>query len=85
MDAKQLAALRELMELEFVATELTLYLDTHPDEEVPLHHYNSVVRELAAKKTTYEAAYGPLFSFGFSPSQYPWQWIEGPWPWEIKY
>jgi spore coat protein JB len=85
MDPKQLQMLRELMELEFVATELTLYLDTHPDKEAPLRHYNAVAGELTYKKRVYEAAYGPLFSFGFSPSQYPWQWIKGPWPWEIKY
>jgi len=34
-------------------------------------------------KQEYEEEYGPLMNFGFSFSKSPWQWVEGPWPWEI--
>ncbi|HCD09371.1 MAG TPA: spore coat protein CotJB, partial [Thermoanaerobacter sp.] len=33
----------------------------------------------------YEQFYGPLMVFGHSQSQYPWKWVDDPWPWEIEY
>lgn len=83
MDRQQLQALRQIQELEFVAIELTLFLDTHPNEREPLVMYNRITRELQNLKKQYEERYGPLAVFGVSPSQYPWRWIEEPWPWEI--
>lgn len=83
MTREQLMLLRKIQELQFKAIELNLYLDTHPDEKEPLLEYNRVSHELNNLMKTYESRYGPLMAFGQSPSQYPWQWIESPWPWEI--
>ncbi|WP_227766101.1 spore coat protein CotJB [Zhaonella formicivorans] len=85
MYREQVQMLRRIQELEFVAIELTLYLDTHPGEREPLVEYNRVTQELNALKRTYENRYGPLTVYGYSPSQYPWRWIEDPWPWEFSY
>lgn len=85
MNYSQVQALRKIQELEFVAIELTLFLDTHPEDKEPLVKYNQVTKELNELKRAYESMYGPLTVFGYSPSQYPWRWINSPWPWEIKY
>ncbi len=85
MDSRRLQLLHDIMALEFVAIELTLYLDTHPTEQEPLNDYNLVTERLNQLKAQYERMYGPLVSYGFSPSEYPWRWIEDPWPWEIQF
>ena len=85
MSKDQLLLLHRIQELQFVAIELNLYLDTPPEEKEPLMEYNRVSQQLNNLKNIYEARYGPLIVFGHSPSQYPWQWINSPWPWEIEY
>lgn len=85
MDPNQLQLLREIQQLEFVAIELTLYLDTHPDEQEPLRDYNHTTERLNQLKMQYERLYGPLAAYGVSTSKSPWQWAEQPWPWDINY
>jgi spore coat protein JB len=74
--------LRKIQELGFVCIDLNLYLDTHPRDQRALMEYNAYSNQLAMMKRQYEAIHGPLMNFGHSQSQYPWQWIESPWPWE---
>ncbi|SHK50761.1 spore coat protein CotJB [Paramaledivibacter caminithermalis] len=74
--------MRKIQEVEFKALDLNLYLDTHPKNMEALMEYNRCVYELEQLKKIYEMKYGPLLNFGFSPSQYPWRWINDPWPWE---
>ena len=82
---EQLTLLHELQAVEFAALELNLYLDTHPTDQRALMDFNAYACRLKMLKEMYEQQYGPILNFGFSPSRYPWQWIEGPWPWEICY
>ncbi|GAB6158474.1 spore coat protein CotJB [Desulfotomaculum varum] len=89
MEAQAMAQyqlLMQIMQLEFAALELNLFLDTHPDCQESLTQFNKIHQELMQCKRTYEQTYGPLCNFGFSPNtgNY-WQWINSPWPWEIKY
>lgn len=76
--------IREIQELEFAALDLNLFLDTHPKCEKAVMDYNLISRELQKKKRIYEVNYGPLTNFGESQSQFPFEWIEGPWPWEQR-
>ncbi|MCG9968885.1 spore coat protein CotJB [Pelotomaculum terephthalicicum JT] len=80
---QQMQLLLKIQELEFTAIELNLYLDTHPDDQQALNLYNSVVPQLRKCIEAYEQYCGPLFHFGMATSQYPWQWINSPWPWEM--
>ncbi|WP_058486372.1 spore coat protein CotJB [Defluviitalea phaphyphila] len=77
--------LRKIQELEFAVIELNLYLDTHPTHQQALMDYNKLTQELMNAKIMYERQFGPLTNFGYAPSQYPWQWIESPWPWENEH
>lgn len=84
-ESQQASMLKELMSLGFTAVELNLYLDTHPGDIKALTKYNRITQELKVLQNAYEQCYGPLFNFGQSPSQYPWRWIDEPWPWQIEY
>jgi spore coat protein JB len=79
----QLKLLKKLQEVDFVLMELTLYLDTHPNDIQALEQFNHYARKGQKIRRTYEAEYGPLLSFGQSLNRFPGGWNEGPWPWEL--
>lgn len=82
----QVQILRQIQEMEFVATELQLFLDTHPEDQQALAMFNKTHNELMQLVRTYEQTYGPILSCGFSPNIHNyWRWVESPWPWEINY
>jgi len=81
---KHMAILNRLLEMQFVAIELNLYLDTHPCDQEALNDYNCAVEILRQLKREYEECHGPLFHFGWSLNRGDeWQWAEEPWPWEM--
>ncbi len=73
--------LKEIQELDFRMLDLQLFLDTHPFETKAVEEFNSASKKLGAMKTHYERLYGPLMLTGDNYTT-PWQWIEGPWPWQ---
>lgn len=73
--------LRELTALDFVALDLALFLDTHPDDRQALDQYNQTIMQAYPLRQEYESTYGPLYSYR-SASGYPWQWSKEPWPWQ---
>jgi len=76
--------LKRIREIEFVALELNLYLDTHPDDTQALQHFNRAADELAELKKQYEQCYGPLLNYGFGKNPgNTWLWAQTPWPWEM--
>ncbi|MEK8126810.1 spore coat protein CotJB [Paenibacillus filicis] len=75
--------LKELQAVDFVIVELTLYLDTHPDDQQALEQYNRFVHHRMQIAQQFQVEFGPLTSFGYSFSQAPWQWKEAPWPWQV--
>lgn len=83
MSAEQAAALEALMAEVFTGVDLNLYLDTHPWDKQALMYFNRHSAQLMERKHAYEAKYGPLLGFGFSPSPDEWRWIMSPWPWEM--
>ncbi|MDI3311461.1 MAG: spore coat protein CotJB [Thermoanaerobacterium sp.] len=86
MDANQVALIKKIMELDFACIDLNLYLDTHPDDQKALRDYNYYSQQSRSLKTQYEQLYGPLMSFGETPSQCNrFRWVDDPWPWEIQY
>ncbi len=75
--------LHDLQAADFVLVELTLYLDTHPEDQNALQQFNqfSLLRKQIAER--YEEKYGPLMGFGHSRPQESWKWKEAPWPWQV--
>ncbi|MCZ8513447.1 spore coat protein CotJB [Paenibacillus filicis] len=75
--------LEELQALDFVLVELTLYLDTHPNDGHAIQQYNQFAQKRMQVAHQYQLEFGPLMHFGHSYSKYPWQWVETPWPWQV--
>ncbi|MGE8204361.1 spore coat protein CotJB [Heyndrickxia sp. NPDC080065] len=75
--------LEELQAIDFVIIELTLYLDTHPGDQDAIQQYNLCIQQRKKIKKEFEKQFGALTHFGYSYSQYPWDWKEAPWPWQV--
>ena len=71
--------LKEIKSLQFAIIELSLYLDTHPEDERALCLHRRYARELKEIEDKYQKVYGPL-TINFPCNK--WRWIEEPWPWE---
>lgn len=75
--------LYDLQTMDFVLVELTLYLDTHPDDMAALQQYNQFAAARMQLSARFEQEFGPLKHFGQGFTKAPWQWIETPWPWQV--
>lgn len=74
-------ALTELQALEFVLTELALYLDTHSDDAEAFAMFQKYTALEQEGRKRYEAVYGPVTreaTAGFDR----YVWFQDPWPWE---
>ena len=55
--------LKSLMELDFIAVDLGLFLNTHPDDSDAIAAYNQVITAADTVRMKYEETVGPLCSF----------------------
>lgn len=83
MDRAQMDLLVQIMEANFVVIETALYLDTHPNDESALSLHNNSSQRYHQLLDMYESRYGPLRNT--SMSDYPWGYIDEPWPWDINF
>ncbi|XJZ26073.1 spore coat protein CotJB [Bacillota bacterium Lsc_1132] len=75
--------MEQLQTIDFVLVELTLYLDTHPNDFEAINQFNHYAKERKKIKKLFESQFGPLLQYGNSYSGYPWNWNESPWPWQV--
>lgn len=81
MDRDEL--LKKLSELDFIAVDLALFLNTHPDNSEAIQAYNQVITAADTVRMKYEEAYGPLCSFrSYARNTNHWEWNNAPWPWQ---
>ena len=66
----------------FAAFEASLFLDTHPDCREALDYYKKYKKLWQEAKDRYEAKYGPP-TISSDANNESWQWVKGPWPWEL--
>jgi len=84
MDRKQL--LNSLTELDFMAMDLALFLNTHPKDTDAIAIYNQVIAAADIVRMKYEKNYGPLCSFrSYAEDTEDWQWKNDPWPWQREF
>ncbi|MGP4060117.1 spore coat protein CotJB [Halobacillus litoralis] len=81
--ADRYALMEKIQMVDFALVELTLYLDTHPQDSQAIQQFNQLAVESRDLKTMYEKQFGPLRQFGGSFSGYPWNWGDSPWPWQL--
>lgn len=75
--------LGELQSVDFVLVELTLYLDTHPDDNQALTQFTQFQRRKMTLTQQFEQSFGPMKQFGNSPTGSTWAWDDAPWPWQV--
>ena len=71
--------LDEIRQINFYVIELSLYLDTHPDDQRAICLHNENANKLRKITDQYQSMYGPL-TIEFPCNK--WRWLEQPWTWE---
>ena len=71
-----------LQAIDFAIQETVLYLDAYPDHAEALKYYHALMDQRNQIAAAYEKQCGPLTMYG-NQSRNSWDWISGPWPWEI--
>lgn len=79
MNKKQL--LQWIDQVSFAVIEITLYLDTHPDDKEALAFFDKYIEERRRAVGIYCKQYGPLVIDCIDNSN-PWCWATDPMPWE---
>lgn len=77
--------LNKLTMLDFMATDLHLYLDTHPCDEEAINKYNETIKEANDVRCEYEDLFGSLCSFRSVSNEKRFNWIDSPWPWQKEF
>jgi spore coat protein JB len=75
--------LGELMAIGFVVQELTLFLDTHPDDAEAFTLLRQMLRLKAEAHRRYTERYGALMITDLENAE-SFNWAHTPWPWESK-
>jgi len=77
--------MKRVQEVDFVVVELTLYTDTHPNDEEALEQWREAIKEAVKVRRQYENRFGPL-SLNSVPTEkgieIGWRWNQAPWPWQ---
>ena len=77
--------LKKLSALDFIAVDLALFLNTHPDNNEAIQAYNQVITAADTVRMKYEEAFGPLCSFrSYAANTNHWEWTHDPWPWQAN-
>ena len=71
--------LNKIMQYKFYVNDLSLYLDTHPNDKKALELHNEYVEKLKEAVKVYEKKYEPLTIETVMDS---WEWAQDLWPWE---
>ena len=72
--------LQEIMMLDFALADVTLFLDTHANDETAFAYYQKISACLKEAKQEYICRYGALSNRDICFNYY--DYISGPWPWE---
>ena len=73
----------ELMAIDFAAHDLSLYLDTHPDDADAFAVYRDLLMLSQEGTKRYVSRYGPVCKTDMKEAA-RFTWLKGPWPWEYK-
>ena len=73
--------LKDIGMADFVLIELTLYLDTHPDDRRAMEYFNHYNRIKIQMEREFSQKYFPL-NTRLTDCSKTWRWGEAPLPWE---
>ncbi|MDD3369497.1 MAG: spore coat protein CotJB [Lachnospiraceae bacterium] len=84
MTPEQRKLLHDISVLDFVVVEMTLFLDTHPDNKEAMDYISQYIRMKNRASHEYALKYEPLTidEAAYSVQARDWCWNDGPMPWE---
>lgn len=68
-----------IMEADFFAQDLKLYLDTHPDDKRAVEMFREAVKQYKACRAAFEDSFWPIQAIGAGKDGC-WDWLEGNFP-----
>lgn len=71
--------MRAIMEADFFAQDLKLYLDTHPSDMRAVEMYREACKQYKACKAAFEDCFYPLTACSAGKDG-EWDWLDGVWP-----
>lgn len=74
------AMLKKLSAAQFTLWEMHLYLDTHPWDLQMVEAHNRAAAKSKAIRAEFEEKFCPLTA----DKAQGFEWLKGPWPWEIE-
>lgn len=72
----------EIYDTSFAVNDLTLYLDTHPDDTMALAEFHKLKNRRKAAMATFEKEFYPLTIDCMSDGKNGWTWGDTPAPWK---
>jgi spore coat protein JB len=66
----------------FACVDISLYLDTHPDDREALQYFQEHNRLYNEAMNEYAKTYGPLTISHVRNCDTYWDWVNQPWPWQ---
>ena len=76
--------LKRLSILDFMLTDLGLYLDVNPRDDEALALFDTVAQDAQKLRDAYETEFGPLCMRSTNYQSNQWAWVDDPWPWEVE-
>lgn len=67
----------------FAMIEANLFLDSHPKDQQALEYFQRMKKMHEKAVREYTEKYGPLTVSDVDASAKTWEWVKGPWPWEV--
>lgn len=75
--------LQKIRGLDFAIQEFALFLDMNPCNQAAMCKYNRLASLRKTAVDAYECQFGPLTIYGNTDAN-NWDWVKGPWPWEME-
>jgi spore coat protein JB len=67
----------------FILFDISLYLDSHKDDEEALSSFKKYSKDYMEARNEYVKKFGPL-SHADMANEKKWTWTDDPWPWEVE-
>jgi len=80
---KRSELLRKIQEVHFVLYDVSLFLDTHPNNKMALDFFKQYQKIYTELEAEYVINFGPLTAMDTDTSK-GWMWAKTPWPWEME-
>ena len=78
---ERMRLLNAVSQFGFALSDITLYLDTHPQNQEALDYYRRMNQMYQKASAEYECKFGPLTQFS-GQNEDIWKWSTQTWPWE---